>query len=153
LDILLQDIANSDAERLLKDHHTVLIDFNESIEMLSYPIALTTIINNLINNSLTHGFNNRQGGNITLAISESKHSETNNIFIEYHDDGIGIKDENLSKVFDPFYTTNMGENSGLGLHISHNLIINQFGGSIRCEAGGDDEKEGAHFYLSLPKGE
>ncbi len=44
-------------------------------------------INNLINNSLTHDFINHQSGNITLAISEAKHSETNNIFIEYHDDG------------------------------------------------------------------
>jgi hypothetical protein len=50
----------------------------------------------------------------------AKHSETNNIFIKYNDNGT------------------------------------KFGGSIRCEAGGDDnedEKVGAHFYLSLPKGE
>jgi len=153
LEALLQDIASSYAGRLLKGHHTVLVNCHNSIEMISYPIALTTIISNLINNSLTHGFINRQGGNITLVISESKHSETNNILIEYHDDGIGIKEENRTKVFDPFFTTNMGESSGLGLHIIHNIITNQFGGSIRCEARTDNLDTGAHFHISLPRGE
>ena len=150
LEILLQDIASSYAGRLQKNGHIMLIDFHKSIEINSYPVALTLIISNLINNTLTHGFANRQGGHITLVVSESKYSETDNILIEFHDDGLGIKEEDRTKVFDPFFTTNMGENSGLGLHIIHNLVTNQFGGTIRCETRSNDERLGAHFYITLP---
>lgn len=146
----LQDIVESFSERLHKDHHVALVNCHKDIEMKSYPVALALIISNLISNSLDHGFANRQGGNIILAISESKYGEANNILMEYHDDGIGIKEDDRKKVFDPFFTTNMGENTGLGLHIIYNLITNQFGGSIRCEAG-DNGDIGAHFYISLPK--
>ncbi len=153
LEVLLQDIANSYAGRLQKHQHALSVNYHNSTEMMSYPVALTLVISNLINNSLTHGFANRQGGNITLVISESKYSETNKILIEYHDDGIGIKEEDRTKVFDPFFTTNMGENSGLGLHIVHNVITNQFGGSIRCETSVNDEHIGAHFYITLSRDE
>ena len=152
LESLLQNIVSSYAGRLQEHQHTIAIDFHKSLEINSYPVALTLIVSNLINNSLTHGFANRQGGHITLAISESKYSETDNILIEFHDDGIGIKEEDRTKVFDPFFTTNMGENSGLGLHIVHNLVTNQFGGTIRCETRINDERLGAHFYITLPRG-
>ncbi len=148
---ILDKIINAFTEKLQKEHHVICVDCNIGIEMKSYPAALELIIGNLITNSLTHGFQNRQGGNITLAVSESKYSESNNIIIEYHDDGIGIKDEYRKMVFDPFFTTNMGESSGLGLHIVYNIINNQFGGKIRCEAGNNEMNIGAHFYLSLPK--
>ncbi len=148
----LKDIVASFSEKLQKDHHVMLLECHKDIEMRSYPVALELIISNLISNSLDHGFVNRQGGNITLSVSESKYSEDHNILIEYHDDGIGIKEDDRSKVFDPFFTTNMGENAGLGLHIIYNVITNQFSGSIRCEVGDNNEGVGAHFYISIPKG-
>ncbi len=150
VETFLQDIVASFSERLQKDHHTVSVGCHKGIEMKSYPVALALIISNLISNSVTHGFVNKQGGNISVSVSESKYSEANNILIEYHDDGIGIKEENRKKVFDPFFTTNMGEHTGLGLHIIYNVITNQFGGSIRCEAA-NNKDNGAHFYISLPK--
>ena len=53
------------------------------------------------------------------------------------DDGIGIPDEHLAHIFEPFYTTKESGGSGLGLAISQN-IVERHGGtsrSIRSPAG------------------
>lgn len=61
-------------------------------------------------------------------ISINAWSDDNKIFIKFSDNGVGIKKENISKIFDPFYSTKgvWGDNgvkgTGLGLSISYNII-------------------------------
>jgi signal transduction histidine kinase len=50
------------------------------------------------------------------------------------DDGIGIRGADLARVFDPFFTTRMGQGTGLGLHIVHNLVTNVLGGTIEARS-------------------
>jgi PAS domain S-box-containing protein len=53
------------------------------------------------------------------------------IVVEIEDNGPGIPEENQSKVFDPFFTTKPpGEGTGLGLNISHNLIVQKHQGQM-----------------------
>ncbi len=57
------------------------------------------------------------------------------VILEVQDNGVGIAEENLERVFDPFFTTReVGEGSGLGLSISRG-IVERFGGRIEIEAG------------------
>src|SRR5207302_6198940 len=76
------------------------------------------------------------------------------------DDGPGIRPDALEKVFDRFYTDRphqgFGQNSGLGLSISRQ-IIEAHGGRIRAEnrlavdhEGGDAKVLGARFVVRLP---
>ncbi len=66
--------------------------------------------------------------------------------ISLKDSGIGIPQENLHKVFEPFFSTkNMG--TGLGLSISYG-IIEEHKGTIRVECG---EEKGTRFVIKLPK--
>jgi PAS domain S-box-containing protein len=54
--------------------------------------------------------------------------------VEFYDNGVGIKQEDLSKVFDPFFTTRRETGgTGLGLSVSFG-IIRDFGGTINVES-------------------
>jgi signal transduction histidine kinase len=53
------------------------------------------------------------------------------VAVEIEDNGPGIPDEVQSNIFDPFFTTKSpGEGTGLGLNISHNIIVQKHGGEI-----------------------
>ncbi|CCQ73264.1 ATP-binding protein [Magnetospira sp. QH-2] len=70
------------------------------------------------------------------------------ILVLIHDSGPGLTEEDLEKVFDPFYTTKaMGKGLGLGLSIS-DRIINDFGGSLRVSNHPDG---GALFTVALQR--
>ena len=57
-----------------------------------------------------------------------------NVRVEFYDNGVGIKSEDLGKVFDPFFTTRReAGGTGLGLSVSFG-IIRDFGGTIRVES-------------------
>ena len=75
---------------------------------------------------------------------DGKHGES--VRLEFYDNGIGIKRENLNKVFDPFFTTRreMG-GTGLGLSVSFG-IIRDFGGKIIVES---EEGKFTRFIIEL----
>jgi len=70
-----------------------------------------------------------------------------NIFITFRDTGAGIKQEDISKIFEPGFTTKgVGIGLGLGLYISYNIIQNHDGEiSVDSELG-----KGAGFIIKLP---
>ena len=114
---------------------------DENIKINSYPGAFSQIITNLITNSLIHGFEKNEQGNISIRISK----EENKIKLLYKDNGKGIKEENQHKIFDPFFTTNRENGgSGLGLNIIYTLITSKLNGSISCTS---TENEGVEFII------
>ena len=103
----------------------------KNINIITYPGAISQIITNLIINSINHGFEKKEEGNITILASvKNKHIE-----LIYKDDGKGIEENNLPKIFEPFFTTNRKKGgTGLGLNIIYNIILNTLNGSINCES-------------------
>jgi signal transduction histidine kinase len=82
-------------------------------------------------------------GTITISTSASK----DRIEVTINDTGCGIKDEDMDKIFDPFYTTKpVGKGTGLGLSVSYG-IIQQHSGDIKCES---KEGIGTTFTILLP---
>ncbi len=74
-------------------------------------------------------------------------AEGNNIHIEISDTGVGIKKEDLNKVFDAFFTTKDGvKDVGLGLSVCYGFIKDH-GGDIRVKS---DQDSGAAFTIILP---
>ncbi|PIE33339.1 hypothetical protein CSA56_12270 [candidate division KSB3 bacterium] len=72
------------------------------------------IIRNVVINTLTHAFEPDEQGTIVIEVQQ----QTDSIFIHYRDNGKGMTEETLSKVFEPFYTTKRDRgNTGLRLHI------------------------------------
>lgn len=77
---------------------------------------------------------------------QSRYAEGKIVFT-ISDNGLGIEPENISKVFNPFFTTKpTGKGTGLGLSITHD-IIKSHGGTIRCKSS---QGNGAEFILEFP---
>jgi len=84
-----------------------------------------------------------RGGWLTIATRE----EDSGAVIEVADTGSGIPPEQLSRIYDPFFTTKeIGKGTGLGLSISYG-IVQEHGGALNCES---TVGQGTRFTLSLP---
>jgi two-component system phosphate regulon sensor histidine kinase PhoR len=79
------------------------------------------VIINLVDNAIKYG---KEGGSITASMYNT---DGKNILVEISDDGLGISEENLSRIFERFYRTPEGRSrdvtgSGLGLAICKHII-------------------------------
>ncbi len=140
----VDEVLTSLKPKLKKTAHQVDLNIPEEITVDSYPGAISQIITNFVFNSLLHGFDSHKAGRIEItAIASGDLIE----FI-YRDNGKGIPEEKLSKIFDPFYTTKRGEGgSGLGMHVVYNLVTQMLCGSIdvRSTVG-----QGVEFRIKMP---
>jgi two-component system, NtrC family, sensor kinase len=104
------------------------------------PYQLAQVLINLLTNSIQA---TDAGGQIRVTIRPS--SEQVSIVVQ--DNGCGISKENLSKIFDPFFSTKpAGEGTGMGLYISRD-ILNKIGGNIAVES---QLGNGTTFTITLP---
>ncbi|MET0753640.1 MAG: ATP-binding protein [Pyrinomonadaceae bacterium] len=86
----------------------------------------------------------RDGGRITLTTELAGEDE---IIVKVSDTGEGISPENLSKIYDPFFTTKgVGSGTGLGLAVSYG-IVQEHAGTIEVES---ELGEGTTFRLVFP---
>ncbi len=57
------------------------------------------------------------------------------VFLEVADAGCGMAPDVVERVFDPFFTTKPpGSGTGLGLNVSHNIVVRKHGGQISVES-------------------
>ncbi|WP_419810487.1 ATP-binding protein [Bacterioplanoides sp.] len=142
----LNEILETLSPKFKKTRHQVHIDCSEHMRMSTYPGAISQVMTNLLMNSLIHGFENKEQGNINILIAEEK----GNAVIRYSDDGKGLNEEAKQKIFDPFYTTKRGQGgTGLGMHLVYNIVNQRLQGDITIEK--DCGCEGACFRLIIPK--
>jgi DNA-binding LacI/PurR family transcriptional regulator/signal transduction histidine kinase len=103
----------------------LISDLDESIMLNGNKQGLSQIVTNLVNNAIEAS--SKSQGIITVKLIQSKQKEAE-LIVE--DTGEGISKENISKIFDPLFTTKpFGEATGLGLSIVQEFV-NQFNGSI-----------------------
>jgi PAS domain S-box/PAS domain S-box len=81
------------------------------------------------------------------SIAAKTEVNVDNVIVIFEDDGVGIAEENIAKIFEPFYTTKKeGKGTGLGLWVSYG-IIKSFQGDIIVES---TVGEGTTFRILLP---
>ncbi|MGQ0711957.1 MAG: sensor histidine kinase [Rhodoferax sp.] len=134
---LLQDIVADTltalSPRLRQSHHRLELAVDPELQMDSYPGAISQVLNNLIINALIHAFENRPHGHMRLLGRQGSSSDSAELV--FSDNGVGIAAADLKRVFDPFFTTRMGQGgSGLGMHLVYNLVTAVLGGKIRLES-------------------
>lgn len=127
----LEDILNTLGTILRHAKVTVELRIPAGLEMDSFPGHLEQIFNNLILNSIKHGFPGRDDPRIVIDASLI----AGWVEITYQDNGCGIEKHLHRKVFEPFYTTQMAQGgSGLGMYIVHSLIYGVLKGTLKLES-------------------
>ena len=130
----LHEIIQSLHPKQKKTKHVISVDCPDNIEIYGHAGAIAQIFTNLIINSILHAFDGIEQGKINIAVTMLN----DKLHIHYQDNGNGVSEEQLAKLFDPFYTTKAGEGgTGLGTHIIYNLVTDTLNGKIsaECEEG------------------
>ena len=125
----------------LKRGVVVLRDYDEDLPLIeAYGSELNQVWTNIIDNAI--GAMNGEG-EITLRTR----AEGEYVVVEIEDNGPGIPEAIKGQIFDPFFTTKApGEGTGLGLNISHNIIVQKHKGEISV----DSRPGSTCFQVKLP---
>jgi signal transduction histidine kinase len=118
-----------------------------------YPQEVTRALLNLISNGFyaaTKRKSEADDETFEPVLSATTRSLGNRVEIRIRDNGTGIPPEVREKIFNPFFTTKpAGEGTGLGLSMSHDIIVKQHGGSINVET---ERGVFTEFIITLPRG-
>jgi signal transduction histidine kinase len=116
-----------------------------------YPQEITRVLLNLISNGFYAASKRKDssGSEFEPMLSASTKNLGNRVEIRIRDNGTGIPESVKEKMFNPFFTTKpAGEGTGLGLSMSHDIVVKQHGGKIDV-----DTVPGAftEFVITLPR--
>ncbi|HSG93909.1 MAG TPA: ATP-binding protein, partial [Afifellaceae bacterium] len=152
---LLETVVDVARQTRLSEHQDLVLTFDpgrwgrDAFYILGHDIRMGQVIDNLIANALS--FSPRHGSVQIHAERRSKH-----VRITVDDDGCGIRAEALDRIFERFYTDRprveeFGQNSGLGLAISRQIVM-AHRGTVTAEnrTGEDGKVAGARITVILP---
>jgi signal transduction histidine kinase len=133
-------------EATLKNNYIkIVFNSTKNIQKTMVKGEFIQVITNLINNAKDVLKERKvKEPKITIELTEQK----NNIVITLEDNGGGIDETIIDKIFEPYFTTkhkSMG--TGLGLYICHKIIIESFDGDISVK----NSQDGAIFTITLPQ--
>ena len=129
--------------RIERNNLKLTSDLNDAVVIVDEE-AIRHIVINLIDNAVKYSKDN---GNISVRC----YVRDNVSNIEVIDDGLGIKEDSLEKIFEPFYRVDKNRSrkaggAGLGLALVKELVIKQ-GGTIKAES---KLGEGSKFIVRIP---
>jgi two-component system NtrC family sensor kinase len=132
---------------------TLQRDFDASAGTIElFPQEITRVFLNLISNGF-YAVTRRKAeiGNSGFdpVLRASTRNLGNTVEIRIRDNGVGIPAEVKEKMFNPFFTTKpAGEGTGLGLSMSHDIVVKQHGGTIEVET---EPGQFTEFTIVLPR--
>ena len=138
----LREVADRPAIVVVKDYGNLPL-------ITCYPSELNQVFMHLLNNAIDaieEGVGN-QSSTPQIRI-HTEVTDLNMVKIAIADNGTGIEESLRSRLFDPFFTTKpVGKGSGLGLSISHQIIVQKHRGNITCTSS---VGQGAEFAIKIP---
>jgi len=149
VEAVITDVAEDLVERMRKNAEeggqNLLLDVDGEIpKRLLDPKRMKQVLMNLVSNSIKY---NPEETTTTIRI----YTDSKNIIVDVADDGVGIEQEDLEKIFDRFYqvdgsSTRSGSGTGIGLSIVKELVA-LHGGEITVES---EVGAGSAFRVLLP---
>lgn len=113
------------------------------------PQEIGRVLLNLFNNAF-YSLNEKQKknmGDFKPCLTVSTRRNNNKVVISVRDNGLGIPQKVIDKIFQPFFTTkSSGQGTGLGLSISYDIVTKEHGGVLKVES---KEGEFAEFCIEL----
>ncbi|KYF66838.1 sensor histidine kinase [Sorangium cellulosum] len=124
----------------------VTLEWAELPRLRCKPAELSQVfLNVLINAAQAVEGRGRGNGRVVIRARD----EGSCVALEFEDNGAGMTPDVLGRIFDPFFTTKpVGQGTGLGLNISHKIIVDQHGGTISARS---TPGVGSTFTITLPK--
>jgi signal transduction histidine kinase len=133
--MMFGDKLGFDTIRVVKEYDTSVP------ELLCYPGNLNQVWTNIIDNAIQ-----AMGGSGTLTVRTMREN-TNMIRVEICDDGPGIPEDIVGRIFNPFFTTKpFGEGVGLGLDLVRRIVVEKHDGDVRVAS----EPGNTRFIVLLP---
>lgn len=115
------------------------------IQIKAVPGLFHQLLSGLCNNVKLHAYPDSGEGQIIIRLWQ----DDQHIHLSCMDFGVGIAMEAQKQVFDPFYTTRMGQGSnGLGLSIVHRIVRSNLQGTIELFSA---PQQGASFVIHIPR--
>ena len=148
LNLCIKEIVNVVKHTLEMKDIELHMKLGENIPMVKGdPRQLQQVFLNLINNAVS-----AMGHGGALRICTLLERGRRRAIIQFHDAGVGIKEEHMDHIFEPFFTTKPeGEGTGLGLFVSYGIIA-KYGGSMDCASHTvdvPDNTSGTTFTIKL----
>jgi PAS domain S-box-containing protein len=147
--ICLENIINNSVSIIkgsLESNNIKLeIELDSNEEVMVHATEINQVILNIIKNAEDVLVENLV---LDSKIKIRTYSDEQNVYIEISDNGNGIDEEIIEKIFDPYFSTKSEkEGTGLGLYMSKIIINDHCGGSLTVKNG----TEGAVFTIQLSK--
>jgi len=131
---------------------TLKRDFDPQAGMVDlYPQEITRVFLNLISNGFYAASKRKEtaGADFEPTLSAATKNLGNRVEIRIRDNGTGIPQDVKEKMFNPFFTTKpAGEGTGLGLSMSHDIVVKQHGGRIDVNT---EPASFTEFIITLPR--
>ncbi|HVG13512.1 MAG TPA: ATP-binding protein [Chitinophagaceae bacterium] len=126
-------------------------EFDENLDTIEVvPQEIGRVFLNLFNNSFYSILKKKRlvKGNYEPTVFVSTRKVVQGIEVKVRDNGVGLKQKDLDKIFQPFYTTKpTGEGVGLGLTLTYEIVTKGHGGEMKVQT---KEGEYAEFSFLLP---
>jgi signal transduction histidine kinase len=132
------------------DHDNIQISFNslENFKIDGYPNEFSHVLINIINNS-RDALKNKKGKKLIFIKTEIFHDKTlkEYLHISIADNGGGIDNEIIDKIFEPYFTTkHQSSGTGIGLYMCKQIIESNMLGCIHVK----NKNNGACFTIKIP---
>lgn len=132
------------------DNHFIVLnkDLDDTIEYFGSENFLAQVLLNILSNAKDALIENQiENKKVNLRLFKDK----NNIKIVIQDNAGGIKEENINKIFDPYFTTkHKSQGTGLGLYMSTQIINKHFNGTLSVSNVKNEDEIGACFIIEIP---
>ena len=125
-----------------KNNITLFFDIDLS-QKIMIDNRVDQVLLNIYKNSIDACYERNNRGNISTLVKSTE----NQIIIEIIDDGGGIPENLIDKIFDPYFSTKNKNGTGLGLYISKDIIENNLSGKLLVE----NRNGGACFIIKIHK--
>jgi signal transduction histidine kinase len=141
---VMGDALRINAAGLIRHGVQVIRDYEDMPALMLDRHRILQVLTNLISNAKIAMLENEQSSKV-LTVSVRR-TEGGHLCAEVADNGIGIPEEDITRIFGHGFTTRK-EGHGFGLH-SAALVAKEMGGSLRCHSDGPGK--GASFILEIP---
>lgn len=144
----LVDEALAAQETRIAAHGIVMHkEYGQVQEMQAYPAELRQVFSNLLTNALEAV---ADGGKVSVRIRQAHNARSRHgVKITIADDGMGIPENHIPRIFEPFFSTKETKGTGLGLWVSQG-IVQKHGGEIHVRTSHGETYHGTCFMIFLP---